>query len=68
MMTMVDALGEARKALLQVDRIEHTNWFRHCEDGVMFVEACAWCHKENGHTDGCQREVALAAIEEVLGI
>lgn len=66
----IDALCKARAALMQVEMIEHTNWTRHTpgfyDDAVRFVEACAWCHKENGHSDNCPRQAALAALEEVL--
>lgn len=58
MTTMIEALIKARKALLEVDPLYDEI---HCE------EYCAWCHEMDGHTDDCQREIALEAIEEVLG-
>lgn len=69
MTTMVEALKEARKALLQVELYEHTNWIRYTTGcgNVYFVEACAWCHQRKEHTDICQREIALEAIEAALG-
>lgn len=58
MMTMVEALKEARKALLEVDPLY---------DVIRREVRCAWCHEVGGHANTCQREIALEAIEAALG-
>ena len=67
---IVQALQKAREALLQVEKVEHTNWTHHVpgyyEDTVRFVEACAWCHERNGHSAECLRQIALIAIDRAM--